>query len=321
MLVLLACIVIGGPFLGDALLGWGPDTSILPPEGRRVEIGEGRHLNVYEWGEGTAIVLVHGWGSCAADWAELPEMLASLGHRVVAYDRPGYGYSTRLLASDGNYTYASNARDLRALLDALQIEQATVVGWSFGGGVAQTLAVDSPDRISALALVASTGPGMRDSDETSDLLGAIIVSPVGSAILTWGSKIPPLSWQWTSESVAAAFAGAENVPTGWTIRTQSTLALPGTFRTLTAESRQSDPNGLMPGRIAAPTLVFQGSDDTLVPYSIGESLDAALPQSAFVGIVGGSHMLPVTHADVLATKIHELAGSAYVAGRLPNDAF
>jgi hypothetical protein len=56
-----------------------------------------------------------------------------------------------------------------------------------------------------------------------------------------------------------------------------------------------------------------------VPYTVGEQLHAELPQSAFVGIVGGSHMLPVTHAKLLAAKIHELAGTEYSAGRLPTD--
>jgi pimeloyl-ACP methyl ester carboxylesterase len=319
LLVVLAAILIGGPFLADAVLGWGPDASLLPPEGRSVSIGAGRHLNVYERGRGTPIVLVHGWGSCADDWAELPDRLAALGHRVIVYDRAGYGYSTRIEASGDNFTYASNARDLLGLLDALEVDRATLVGWSFGGGVVQTLAVDAPERVSALALVASTGPDQLDSSETNSLVGRVLISPFGSAILTWASKIPPLIWQWTHESVTAAFSKAESVPTGWTIRTQAMLALPGTFRTITAETARNSPSVLEPERIRARSLVFQGSDDLLVSYTVGEALDRALPHSAFVGIVGGSHMLPVTHAEALAEAIHELAGSEYTPGQLPEE--
>ncbi|MBW2229164.1 MAG: alpha/beta hydrolase [Deltaproteobacteria bacterium] len=318
LLVLLAVVVLGGPFLADALFEWGRVASVLPPEGRRVPIGEGRHLNVYERGTGTPIVLVHGWGSSAADWAELPERLAAMGHRVIVYDRAGYGFSTRLEASNGNFTYASNARDLIALLDALQIEQATLVGWSFGGGVVQIVAVEAPERVTALALVASTGPGQADSGETSSLLDRILVSPLGSSVLSWAAKVPPLSWRWTHQGLTAAFSGSQNVPTGWTIRTQAMLGLPRTSRTLSAETARSDPNTLEPGRIRARTLVFQGSDDALVAYTVGENLDRALPHSAFVGVVGGSHMLPVTHPDALAKGIDRLAGSEYAAGQLPD---
>ena len=82
---------------------------------------------------------------------------------------------------------------------------------------------------------------------------------------------------------------------------------------------RSDPAGLTPERIATRALIVQGSDDLLVPYAVAEGLDRRLPRSALVGVVGGSHMLPVTHPELIATHLHELAGSAYAAGRLPGE--
>lgn len=321
LLLLIAVVVVVGPFVGGALLGWGPDPRVLPAEGRPVEIGGGRHLNVYEHGEGTPIVLVHGFGSCAGDWVDVPQRLARLGHRVIVYDRAGYGYSTRIESGADDFTYASNARDLVALLDALAIPRATLVGWSFGGGVVQTVAVEMPERVSALALVASTGPDIVSADEREGLGSAelILGSPLGAWILDWVSHVAPLAWQLTHESVSQAFSGEDAVPSGWTIRTQAMLALPGTSRTLTRESARSRPDTLSPERIQAPTLIIQGSDDLLVPYSVAEGLHRRLPRSALVGVVGGSHMLPATHPDLIATRVHELAGSEYAAGRLPGE--
>ena len=312
--LLLLAIVL--PFAGDALFDWGPDDSVLPAHGRLVEIGEGRQLNVYELGEGKPIVLVHGWASCAADWAKLPEKLAALGHRVIVYDRAGYGYSTRIDASYGSHSYESSGRDLLALLDALRIDRATLVGWSFGGGVVQWLASEAPERVESLVLIASVGPGGEEG-EGMGLLDWILASPLGSAVLSWVSKVPALSYELTHDGVAQAFSGERYIPTGWTIRTQAMLALPGTFRSVVGEASQVSRSKPNPQSIGAATWVIHGSEDRLVPYSVGEELNRLIAHSALESVVDGSHMLPVTHSDLLAKGIHRLVGSEYSAGALP----
>jgi pimeloyl-ACP methyl ester carboxylesterase len=314
----LLVIVVALPFIGDALFDWGPGDELLPQPGRQVNIGESRTLAVREYGQGKAVVLVHGWASCADDWQTVPKRLAALGHRVIVYDRPGYGHSTRLDASHGNYTYASNARDLTALLDAIHVERATFVGWSFGGGVVQTLATSSPERVEALVLLSSSGPGQADDE--GDGLGLVdlaLASPLGVAILSWVTKTPPLSYKTTHDSVSVAFSGAANVPKGWTIRTQAMLALPGTIRSVVSEARGGDVASLRPEEIAAPTLVIHGTEDRLVSYAVAEDLHERLPTSALEPVIGGSHMLPATHPDLLARKISELVGDEYREARLP----
>jgi pimeloyl-ACP methyl ester carboxylesterase len=314
ILVLLAAAVVL-PIIGDAVFGWGPDESVLPPEGRAVDIGEGRTLNVYEVGSGKPIILVHGWASCANDWAELPQRLAALDHRVIYYDRAGYGYSTRLPASYGRYSHSSNARDLIALMNALELPKASLVGWSFGGAVVQRVALDVPQRVDRLTLLSSVGPG-SDEGEPLGLVDRILTSPLAAPILSWVSMVPPLSYKMTHDSLSQAFSDPRSIPTGWTIYTEAMLGLPGTFKTIAGES--SSPRSELPiGQIQTPTLVIHGSEDRLTPYPVGEALDAALPNSALESVVGGSHMLPVTHPDQLAARIHELVGTEYVEGGLP----
>ena len=315
LLVLLAAIV---PFVGDTLFGWGPDASLLPVRGQLVDIGSSRRLNVFDQGEGRPIVLVHGSPSHAAEWSALPARLAALGHRVVTYDRPGYGHSTRLAGPHGRYTYVSNAMDLLALLDALGLEQVSLVGWSFGGGVVQELAVRRPDRVSHVVLIGSVGPDMP-RDPSPRLVDRIIASPFGVGILTWISKVPPLSYRLVHDSLILAFSGSRAIPTGWTLHTQAALSMPGTFATLVGETRFADHTQLRPEDIGVPSLVIHGSEDFLVPYSVGLDLDARLPTSALESVIGGSHMLPVTHPDLLAARIHELVGSRYREGSLPEE--
>ena len=301
LLVGLVVIAFGPPLL-TRVLGWGPDPHLLPPRGKAVAIGDGLELNVVDVGSGSPVVLVHGLPSCASDWAGVPQKLAALGHRVIAYDRSGFGYSSRPAATPDRYTYESNARDLAKLLDALGIKRATLVGWSYGGAVVQTFTQQAPHRVERLVLVAAVGPAQPEGG--NDALSMILRSPVGGAILTWVAGVPPLGRRMTHDSLVQAFARAEDIPSGWTEYTQAMLALPGTLQSFVLEEQRGRVASLHPEAINVPTVVVQGTDDYLVPEAVGQDLQRRLPQSRLVLVPHGSHMLPVTHADLLAQEIH-----------------
>jgi pimeloyl-ACP methyl ester carboxylesterase len=301
--VLAAVVVIAFvPPVLARLFGWArPDPRLLPARGKTVAIGDGLELNVVDIGSGSPIVLVHGLPSCASDWATLPQKLAALGHRVIAYDRMGFGYSGRPPATPDHYTFASNARDLAKLLDALAIERATLVGWSYGGAVVQTLAAQAPQRVERLVLVAAVGPAQP---EEGDALSWILASPAGTAMLNWIADVPPLARRMTHDTLVQAFARAEDIPPGWTEYTQAMLALPGTLQSFVLESQRGRASELHPEALNVPAVVIQGTDDYLVPRQVGEDLQRRLPQSRLVLVPHGSHMLPVTHPDLLAHTIH-----------------
>ena len=299
VVVLLAAAV--GPPIAARLFGWGPDPSLRPPPGRSVAIGNGLSLNVLEVGTGPPVILVHGLPSCAYDWATLPQKLAARGYHVIAYDRVGYGYSSRPAATADRYTYESNARDLAGLLDALGIQRAALVGWSYGGAVVQTLAADAPERVSQLVLVAAVGPAQPENGD--DPLSLVLASPFGNAILAWVSSVPPLARRMTRENVAQAFSGDQAVPPKWTEYTQAMLALPGTLNSFVLEAQRGVASSLRPQALHVPTLILEGTADRLVPPAVAEDLHRRLAGSELVTIPNASHMLPVTHADLLAERI------------------
>ena len=302
LLVGLVAIAFAPPLLAR-LIGWGrPDTRLLPPHGKSVAIGDGLELNVVDVGSGSPVVLVHGLPSCASDWTTVPQKLAALGHRVIAYDRIGFGYSSRPPATGDHYTYASNAHDLAKLLDALGIERATLVGWSYGGAVVQTFAEQAPQRVERLVLVAAVGPAQPE--EGNDALGMILSSPIGTGLLNWVASVPPLSQSMTHDSLVQAFARADAIPPDWTEYTRAMLALPGTLQSFVLEAQRGHVTALHPEKLNIPAVVIQGTDDYLVPRSVGEDLQRRLPQSRLVLVPNGSHMLPVTHPDLLAQTIH-----------------
>jgi pimeloyl-ACP methyl ester carboxylesterase len=108
---------------------------------------DGASIAYAETGSGPPVLLIH--GTAAALWAELPEQLADVGHRVIAYDRRSFGGSQQPPVSDLN----RHVRDAAALLETLDAAPATVVGWSMGGVIALALAIARPELVSALVLI------------------------------------------------------------------------------------------------------------------------------------------------------------------------
>lgn len=283
-------------------LGLGADPSTLPAPGRAIAIGDGLALNVVEAGSGPPVVLVHGLPSNIGDWAGLPAALAERGRRAIAYDRIGYGWSSRAPVAGDAYTFASNARELAALLDALAIERAALVGWSYGGGVVQALALAAPERVSQLVLIGSVGPAYVDAPR--DPIDRVARSPLAVPIFRWVAAVPPLSRAATGAAAADMFSGAEHVPPGFLERTRAQLAMAGTIEAFVAEHRRMDSRSLAPERIVVPALVVHGSDDRAVPLAVAEDLAERLPRGELRVFEGGSHMLPVTDAERLAEEIH-----------------
>jgi pimeloyl-ACP methyl ester carboxylesterase len=234
----------------------------------------------------------------------VPQKLAALGHRVIAYDRIGYGASTRDEGAPGQYTYASNARDLLSLLDALGVQQATLAGWSYGGAVVQVFGVQHPERVSQLALIGSVGPSYVDDE---GLLSWVTGSGFGVEVLRWAGATPWIGTAFLHENLKAAFTRESAIPPGWEERTRAMLALPGTLVAYVAESQRETNASLQPERIRVPALVLQGTDDLLVPISVAQDLATKLPNAQLLALPGGSHMLPVTDGDLVAGALHALA--------------
>ena len=118
-----------------------------------VEVGGGVRLFVQDLGRGPVVVLVGGFGMSHALWDRQVRILTEAGHRVLCVDQRGHGGSDKPLEG---YGIDDLGRDLTRVLDARDVERATVVGHSFGGQVAFALAARS-DRVSRLVLVGSNG--------------------------------------------------------------------------------------------------------------------------------------------------------------------
>jgi pimeloyl-ACP methyl ester carboxylesterase len=300
---LLALVVL--PPLGRALFGWGTYEDSLPMHGSPIVVGDGLVLNVLERGKGTPVILVHGLPSSATDWGRVPELLAGRGLRAISYDRMGFGYSSRVATEGDNFTLASNARDLLALMDALGLPKALLVGWSYGGGVVQTVAAMAPARVEGLVLLGSIGPALDDHDDSLD---ALMQTPLAKPVLSWVGAVPPLGRALVWQQLRTAFATEGEIPDGWLPYTQAMMALPGTLDSFVAEWRRLDLAGLRPESLRTRALVLHGALDRSVPLAVGEDLDRRLPESRLVVVADGGHMLPVSQPERVVAEIAAFAG-------------
>ena len=119
----------------------------------RIDVADGTALYVKDWGSGKPVVLIHGWPLSGASWKHQIQAFAAAGHRVITYDRRGFGQSSKPTVG---YDYDTFAADLDALLQHLDLRDVTLVGFSMGGGeVARYMSRHGGKGVVAAGLVAS----------------------------------------------------------------------------------------------------------------------------------------------------------------------
>jgi pimeloyl-ACP methyl ester carboxylesterase len=127
---------------------------------------DGTSLYYTDWGHGRPVVLIQGWPLSSAFWEYQASFLAEHGFRVVAYDRRGFGKSDQPWHG---YDYDTLADDLAALIRQLDLRQATLVGFSMGGGeVARYLARHGTERIAQAVLLGAVTPFLLRTEDNPD---------------------------------------------------------------------------------------------------------------------------------------------------------
>ncbi len=252
-----------------------------------------------DWGSGAPVVFIHGWPLNADMWEYQVTPLLRQGLRCIAYDRRGFGRSEQPARG---YDYDVFADDLKALLDALDLHEVTLVGFSMGGGeIARYLSRHGASRIARVALVASVVPLLLKRPDHPDgvdrgvfdqivggleadrphFLGdfakpfygvGLLSSPVSSGILEWNL---------------------------WMAMQASPVATIDCVRAFSETDFRPD----LPA-FTVPTLVIHGDADQTVPPGItGRAAAAAIAGSTYKEYAGAPHGLFITEKDQLVADL------------------
>jgi pimeloyl-ACP methyl ester carboxylesterase len=246
-------------------------------------------FHVEEAGSGPPVLFVHGGTASAREWRPV---LPALGARArcVAMDRLGCGLSDR---SAGGYGRDHLTASLLALADALGFDRFGVVGQSYGGFWALSLAFAAPERVSGLVLVNAAG-GPASEQELAERRARSGADPAAPA---------PSAEEMVERTVGWIFADAARVPAGFRddLRWQVERAAPG--------QREAGRDGIERmareryDRIACPTLVVWGEVDPLLPPEMGQRLAHAIPGARYVGLPGCGHTCQVECPDAFVAAV------------------
>lgn len=261
-------------------------------------------------GDGPAVLLIHGHPFDHTMWRPQIDALART-HRVIAPDLRGYGRTTVVA---GVTLLEEFARDLAALLDALGIETASVVGLSMGGQIAMAFVQLFPARVTALVLADTFAQLDRPEQRTGRFETADRI--VREGMEEYAAELLP-------KMIAPASAQRDPAIAEHVSRMMRGTNPAGAAAALRGRALRQDYIPLLPS-IDVPTLVVVGSEDEFTPVADAERMHAHLPDASVVVIEGCGHMPNLERADEFNERLEEFLASvaeprtAVAAGRSPS---
>jgi non-heme chloroperoxidase len=244
-------------------------------------------------GTGAPVVLIHGYPLDGHSWERQERLLLDTGHRVVTYDRRGFGRSSQPAVG---YDYDTFAADLNALVEHLDLDDAVLVGFSMGSGdVARYLGRYGSARVRKAVLMSAIPPFLRKTDDNPEGVDGAVFEGMKAAVLRdryayfkdfldnfynvdefGGTRVSPQAWQ-------AAFNVAS-----WASAYASYACI---------DAWLTDFRGDLP-RIDVPTLVVHGTADRILPIgATADRLPALIKDVRLVRVEGGPHNIAWTHPD------------------------
>lgn len=273
-----------------------PDSGEVPEMAKLTvgtENGTPIELHYSDVGSGKPVVLIHGWPLSSRSWEAQVPALVEAGRRVVTYDRRGFGESSQPW---GGYDYDTVAADLDALMQHLDLREATLVGFSMGGGeVVRYLAASGTDRVEKAVLAAAVPPYLYQSDDNPD--GGLD----DATIATLQDAVKSDRLAFLEDFTKNFFSAGEELKVSEAQRqyalTIAAFASPkGTLDCIDAWGRTDFRADLE--KVTVPTLVIHGDTDGIVPFEVsGKRAAESLTDSELVVVEDAPHGFPVSHAS------------------------
>jgi non-heme chloroperoxidase len=254
---------------------------------------DGTEIYYKEWGEGPVVTFSHGWPLNSDAWDGQMLFLAQNGYRVVAHDRRGHGRSSQ--ASSGN-DMNGYADDLAAVIEALDLRNATLIGHSTGGGeVTRYVGRHGSKRVAKVVLVAAVPPIMLKTPANPEGLPMEVFDGLRAGLVKDRSQFyRDLAIQFYGANRPGAKVSQGTLDQFWLWSMQA--GLKNAYESIKAFSETDFTEDLK--KIDVPALVLHGEDDQIVPVKDSAKKSAKLIKGAKeIYYPGAPHGITATHQD------------------------
>lgn len=244
-------------------------------------------------GTGKPVILIHGYPLSGASWEKQVPALLAAGHRVITYDRRGFGKSSQPTIG---YDYDTFANDLRALITHLDLRDVALVGFSMGGGeVARYIGKYGSDGVRKAVIISGVPPYLLDGVPRS-VFDGLEVAAKADRYAFFGEFFKNF---YNTDVLLGTRVSQQAVDASMSVATRSSaFATAACIATWYTDFR-SDLS-----RVDIPTLVMHGDQDRIVPVAVAGSKTAKLVRGAkYVVVKDGPHNIAWTHSDIVNPEL------------------
>ncbi|TAJ71445.1 MAG: alpha/beta hydrolase [Phenylobacterium sp.] len=266
---------------------------------------DGTRIFYKDWGQGQPVVFSHGWPLSADAWDGQMLFMAQNGYRVIAHDRRGHGRSDQPAAGNDMDTYAD---DLAAVIEALDLKDAILVGHSTGGGeIAHYIGRHGTSRVAKMVLIGAVPPTMVRSEAYPNGLPIDVFDGIRKAVLDNRSQfyldLPTAFFGFNREGARVSEGLRQSF---WAQGMQGSVL--GQYLCVREFSEVDYTEDLK--KIDVPALVVHGDDDQIVPIGNAGLLSAKIIPNAMLKVYEGApHGLTATHQERLNADLLAFARS------------
>lgn len=261
----------------------------------QISARDGATLHVKDMGSGAPVVLIHGWPLTGDMWEYQTVALLEAGYRVITYDRRGFGHSSHPATG---YTYDVFADDLADIIETLDLQAASLVGFSMGGGeIARYLARHGAARIARVALISSVVPFLLKNDSNPDGVDHEVFADMKTQIRQ--DRFDFLqSFSKTFYGIGLVSRPVSQALLDWTFVLALMASPKGTIDCVDAFGTTDFRPDL--AAFTIPTLIIHGTADKTVPIDpSGRAAAKAIPHASLIEYEGEPHGLFATAPERL----------------------
>ena len=257
-------------------------------------------------GSGSPIVLIHGYPLSGASWEKQVPVLLAAGHRVITYDRRGFGKSSQ---PTGGYNYDTFAEDLHKLVTHLKLKDFALAGFSMGGGeVARYLGKYGSKGVSKAVIISGVPPFLLKTADNPEGVDGSVFEGIQKAVAADRYSFFAAFFKnfYNTDLLLGKRVSEQAVQASWNLAATSSAAASLACVPAWYEDFREDLS-----RIDIPVLVIHGDADRIVPIGASGLRTAKLIKGARSFIVkDGPHCIIWTHADEVNRELVNFVGAA-----------